>query len=144
LKQPNDEMQDAGTSSGGLIVLDASSLTSLLLDPKAGEHSVVRGARLLAPSLLPYEVTNVLRRLQATGRLASRHATQAFSDLATLDIDYWAWALLAERTWQLRTNLSSYDAAYVALAERTDALLVTRDARLARAPGIGCEVKVLS
>lgn len=140
--RPTDVL--AGASSDGLIVLDASSLTSLLLDPTAAEHSLVRGARLLAPSLLPYEVTNVLRRLQAAGRLASRHATQAFSDLATLDIGYWDWALLAERVWQLRANLSSYDAAYVALAERTEALLVTRDARLAQAPGIGCAVKVFS
>lgn len=86
----------------------------------------------------------MLRRLQAAGRLASRHATQAFSDLATLDIEFWDWALLAERVWELRVNLSSFDAAYVALAERTDALLVTRDAALARAPEVRCAVEVLT
>jgi len=127
-----------------LIVLDASSMTALLLDPEAGEHAVVRGAQLLAPSVLPYEVANVLRRLQSMPRLAARHASQAFADFAALDVELWDWSLIADRVWQLRANLSSYDAAYVALAELTAATLVTRDARLTRAPDIRCAVEVFS
>lgn len=140
----SDDASQASRASDRLLVLDASSLTALLLDSDAAEHSVVRGAQLLAPSLLPYEVANVLRRLQTSRRLTARHASVAFADLAILDIEFWDWALLAERVWQLRHNLSSYDAAYVALAERTDALLVTRDAALARAPGVRCAVEVLT
>ncbi len=104
----------------------------------------MQGARLLAPSVLPYEVANVLRRLQTTRRLAARHASQAFADLTVLDVELWDWSLIADRVWQLRANLSSYDAAYVALAELTAATLFTRDARLARAPDIRCAVEVFS
>lgn len=125
-----------------LIVLDASSMAALLLDPDAGEHGIVRGAHLLAPSVLSYEVANVLRRLQSTRLLAAAHADQAFADFAAVDIELWHWSVIAERVWQLRPSLSSYDAAYVALGERTGATLVTRDARLARAPGIRCDVEV--
>lgn len=130
------------TASARLVVLDASSMTALLLNPEAGEHAVVRGAELLAPSVLPYEVANVLRRLHSKRRLASRHASQAFADFTTLDVALWDWSLISDRVWQLRANLSSYDAAYVALAELTSATLLTRDARLARAPGIRCAIEV--
>jgi predicted nucleic acid-binding protein len=139
-----DEARPSGNAPERLIVLDASSLTALLLDPEAGEHAVVRGTRLLAPSVLPYEVANVLRRLQSMRRLAVRHASQAFADFTALDVELWDWSLLADRAWQLRANLSSYDAAYVALAELTAATLLTRDARLAGAPGIRCAVEVFS
>ena len=140
-------------SAGGLptdvadvrpIVLDASSTTALLIDPDAGEHDVVRGSHLLAPSVLPYEVANVLRRLTGMRRLTERDADQAFADFAMLDIQLWEWHIVADRVWQLKANLSSYDAAYVALAELTSATLITRDARLARAPGIRCAVEVFS
>ncbi|WP_200921769.1 type II toxin-antitoxin system VapC family toxin [Agromyces sp. Leaf222] len=124
------------------IVIDASSMCALLISADAPEHAGVRGAQLLAPSVLPYEVANVLRRLSSAGRLADAHADQAFTDYLDLAVELWDWALLGERTWRLRHNLSSYDAAYVALAELTDATLLTRDARLARAPGIQCRVVV--
>lgn len=139
-----DARRQSVDASGRTIVIDASSMTALLLDPEAGEYAAVHGARLLAPSVLPYEVANVLRRLSSARRLAARHASQAFADLATLDVELWDWSLIADRVWQLRANLSSYDAAYVALAELTAATLVTRDARLARAPGIRCTVEVCS
>jgi predicted nucleic acid-binding protein len=135
-----------GAAAPRLIVLDASSIAALLLDADAEEHSVAAepGARLLAPSLLPYEIANVLRRLQSARRLAGHHADQAFADLALLEIEFWNWSLLADRVWELRSNLTSYDASYVALAELTDATLITRDARLARAPGLRCTVALCS
>lgn len=126
------------------LVVDASSMTALLLDAEAAEHEFVRSAYLIAPSVLPYEVMNVLRRLTLTQRIAQRHADQAFEDFADLAVDTWDWSTLATRTWSLRANLSSYDAAYVALAELTGATLITRDARLSRAPGIACAVEVFA
>jgi predicted nucleic acid-binding protein len=127
-----------------LIVLDASSTVALLLDAEANEHAMVRRGMLHAPSLLPYEIANVLRRLQGARLLAADQADQAFRDFAALDVELWHWASLADRAWQLRENLSSYDAAYVALAERIGAPLVTRDARLARAPGTRCAITVIA
>ncbi|GAA1058497.1 ribonuclease VapC9 [Agromyces luteolus] len=126
------------------LVLDASSVVGLLLDPDAEEHAIASRGSLHAPSIVPYEVSNVLRRLQGAGKLADRDAEQAFADYAALDIELWPWPTLGERVWQLRGNLSSYDAAYVALAERIDATLVTRDARLARAPGTTCAITVVA
>ncbi|MBM7505945.1 type II toxin-antitoxin system VapC family toxin [Agromyces aurantiacus] len=127
-----------------LVVVDASSMAAVLLDADAGEHAVMRGAQLLAPSLLPYEVANVLRRLESAGRLAPDHADQAFRDFTGLDLELWPWPVLADRVWQLRANLSTYDAAYVALAETTGATLLTRDSRLGRAPGPGCTIEVFA
>ena len=124
------------------IVIDASSMTALLLDAEAGEHERASGSQLIAPSVLPYEVANVLRRLTLAGRLSMADADQAFADFTTLAVELWDWATLAARTWSLRANLSTYDAAYVALAELADATLITRDARLARAPGLRCPVEV--
>lgn len=117
-------------------------MTALLLDAEAGEHELVSGSQLIAPSVLPYEVANVLRRLTLAGRLTAADADQAFDDFTALAVDLWDWAAIAARAWSLRVNLSSYDAAYVALAELVDATLVTRDARLARAPGLGCPVEL--
>jgi len=143
-RHTGEGIRRSSDASARLIVLDASSMAALLLDPEAGEHAVVRSAQLLAPSVLPYEVANVLRRLHSMRRLAARHASQAFADFTGLDVELWDWSLITDRVWQLRANLSSYDAAYVALAELAAATLLTRDARLARAPGIRCAVEVFS
>ncbi|WP_188744718.1 type II toxin-antitoxin system VapC family toxin [Agromyces bauzanensis] len=124
------------------LVVDASSMTALLLDAEAGEPELVSGSQLIAPSVLPYEVANVLRRLTLAGRLTAAEADQAFDDFTALAVDLWDWAAIAASAWSLRANLSSYDAAYVALAELVDATLVTRDGRLARAPGLGCPVEL--
>lgn len=126
------------------IVIDASSMTALLLDAEAGEHDLVSGSHLIAPTVLPYEVANVLRRLTLAGRLSAADADQAFDDFTALTVELWDWATVAARTWSLRANLSSYDAAYVALAELVGVALVTRDARLARAPGLGCPVELFN
>jgi predicted nucleic acid-binding protein len=89
---------------------------------------------------LPWETANVIRRQELAGTISSDQAVQAHADLIGLTIELWPYALLAPRTWQLRKNLSVYDAGYVALAEALDIQLVTLDRRLARTSGISCTV----
>lgn len=128
------------------VVADASAIVALLIDPgAAGDAVAVRlaGTTAFAPSLLPFEVANVLRRRRNAGLLSPAEAELAHVELLELPIDLWPWESLAPRAWELGSNLSSYDAAYVALAEELGTTLVTRDARLARAPGIRCRVDVI-
>ena len=100
----------------------------------------VRGTDLLAPALLPFETANILRRHELAGLVSGDLAAQAHADLGDLAVELWPYELLAGRVWELRRNLSSYDASYVALAELAGATLVTLDRRMATAPGIGCAV----
>ena len=97
---------------------------------------------LFAPTLLPYECSNVIRRAEFSRAISADQAAQAHVDLLDLAVDLWPSDLLATRAWELRANLSSYDAAYVALAEMLTAPLVTLDQRILRAPGITCSVSV--
>ncbi|RXZ68322.1 type II toxin-antitoxin system VapC family toxin [Agromyces albus] len=129
-----------------LVVVDASAIVTLLIDPgEPGEviASRLRDAAVLAPALLPFEVANVLRRRMNARLLSGAEAALAHADLLDLPIDLWPWEALATRAWELGSNLSSYDASYVALAEETDATLLTRDRRIAAAPGIRCRVDVV-
>jgi predicted nucleic acid-binding protein len=132
-------------SARELLVVDASAMVSLLIDPgPAGTAIAARlgDSALMAPALLPFEVANVLRRRRNAGFLSPGEATLAHDDLMKLSIEMWPWETLASRAWQLGDNLSSYDAAYVALAEMTDATLVTGDKRIAAAPGVKCAIEV--
>jgi predicted nucleic acid-binding protein len=125
------------------IVCDASAIIAALLDSGPdGQWASGRiaDAQLFGPTLLPFECANVMRRLQLSGAVSPDQASQAHSDLTDLPIHYWPYDALAERIWELRTNLSSYDAAYVALGEELDATVVTLDRRITRAPGLRCEV----
>ncbi|MCG2797977.1 MAG: type II toxin-antitoxin system VapC family toxin [Cellulomonas sp.] len=127
------------------VVLDASALIGLLLDPgERGEHiaDLVSTAQLHAPALLPYEVANVLRRLHLSGRLSAAEAAVAHDDATRLPVELWPYEVVAARVWELRGGLTAYDAAYVALAEYLGATLLTADRRLAGAPGLRCEVVV--
>jgi predicted nucleic acid-binding protein len=103
---------------------------------------VCAGATLYAPALLPFECANIIRRHEAAGLIGSDQAAQAHADLLDLAVELWPYETLAARVWELRQNLTSYDAAYVALAEAIDVPLVTFDRRLARASGIRCTVRV--
>jgi predicted nucleic acid-binding protein len=85
--------------------------------------------------LLDVEFMQVLRRLVREGTLTPKRAGEAIEDLAALRITRYAPVLLLQRIWRLRQNLSAYDAAYVALAENLQAPLITRDQRIAAAPG---------
>jgi predicted nucleic acid-binding protein len=118
-------------------------VVALLLDGGAdgewGTHALA-GASLIAPALLAIEVANIIRRFELAGKVSSDQASQAHDDFVALVIEYWPYELLLPRAWELRHNLSSYDASYVSLAEFTQASLVTLDRRVARAPGLRCPV----
>jgi predicted nucleic acid-binding protein len=121
-----------------LIVLDASAALELLLMTETGERLVERifapTETLHAPELLDLEVAQVLRRYERGKALAASRAAEALDDLAALPLERYSHRLLLPRAWDLRANLTLYDAAYVALAELLDAPLLTCDAALARAP----------
>ncbi len=125
------------------IVCDASALVALLLDDGADGRwaaDMLAGAELAAPSLATFEVANIIRRHLLAGLVSSDQAAQAHADLLDLAIECWPYGTLAPRAWELRRNLSSYDASYVALAELLNAPLATLDGRIARAPGVRCRV----
>jgi predicted nucleic acid-binding protein len=129
-----------------MIVVDASIVTTALADDGADgdmARARLRGERLAAPAILDIEVLSAWRRLVATGALDDRRARLATADLRALRIGLAPHAPLLDRCWELRDNLTIYDAAYVALAEILDAPVLTADARLARAPGTRCPIEVL-
>lgn len=128
------------------LVVDASAVISLVLDPGergAGVANLIRDADLHAPALLPFEVTNVLRRQRLAGRLSRVEATMALDGAASLPTELWPMGVYSARVWELADSLTSYDASYVALAEFLNATLVTADRRLVRAPGIACEAALV-
>lgn len=125
------------------VVCDASALVALLLDGGPDGRwatDALTGADLLAPTLAPFEAANIIRRHALAGHVGADQAAQAHADLRDLAIEQWPYELLAARAWQLRENLSIYDASYVALAELADATLVTLDRAIAGAPGLRCTI----
>lgn len=98
------------------------------------------GAELAAPALMAYETANIIRRHELAGLVSPDQAEQAHADLVDLAIQQWPYEAITARAWQLRGNLSIYDASYVALAELVEAKLVTLDRRIARAPGPRCAI----
>lgn len=130
-----------------MIVVDASVLVGVVAEDDDDAHLArqrLSDCRLFAPELVNVEVTSAIRRARRAGRIGAERAVHALADLAFLPLSRVSHTLLIGRVWDLRDNLTPYDAVYVALAELLDAPLFTRDARLARAPGIRCEVVVLS
>lgn len=130
-----------------MIVVDASVVLDLLLGAHGAEALSKRvfasGQTLHAPHLLDLEVAQVLRRFCARGDLTAGRAGEALADLLDLPLIRYPHDLFLERIWQLRENLTVYDAAYVALAEALSATLVTRDARLGRSPGHEANIEVV-
>jgi predicted nucleic acid-binding protein len=129
-----------------VLVVDASVLAPALADD--GMDGDVARARLrdhalVAPELIDLETLSVIRRQFHAGRLDARRAELARVDLVELPLRRAAHAPLLARCWELRDHLTVYDAAYVALAELLEVVLVTADARLANAPGLRCELDVL-
>ncbi len=86
----------------------------------------------------------MLRRAVAAGEFDHVRALRALGRLADIPIERHSHVPLLHRIWELRDNLSPYDAAYVALAEALGVTLLTADARLGRAPGPRCAIEVLS
>lgn len=131
-----------------MIVVDASLVVAALVDGGPGgtwaEGVLEEADPLAAPHLLPAEVANVLRRASLAGELGDDVASLAHADLLALRVELFPWEPLAHRAWDLRRNLTTYDACYVALAEALGAPLATLDERLARAAGPRCEFVVPS
>lgn len=129
-----------------MIVVDASVLAPALADDE-GDGDLVRarlhGEQLAAPDLIDLEVISTLRRAARAGRLDDRRSNQALTDLAALPLKRVPHLPLLPRIWELRDNLTAYDAAYVALAEALGGPLLTADGPLARASGVRCEVELL-
>jgi predicted nucleic acid-binding protein len=129
-----------------MIVLDASAAVDWLLRTPAGQRIenriYSRNETLHTPHLLDLEVAQVLRRLVRQGAVSVRRADEAVHDLLDLRINRYAHFVLLARIWQLRHNFSANDAAYIVLAERLGAALVTRDGRLAAASGHAATVEL--
>lgn len=128
-------------------VVDASVLVPALANDEAeGDkaRSLVSNRLLVAPELIDVEVVSALRRLVRTGAVSVTRAHEALRDLPLSPIARSPHAPLVQRMWELRENVSAYDASYVALAEAMDAALITSDRRLASAPGLRCEVELIS
>ena len=98
----------------------------------------MRAGGLVAPHLALVEATNILRRFELEGRLGRMEAGAAARDLLLLDLELVPFTPFAERVWELRANVTSYDAWYVAVAEQCDLPLATLDRHLARATGPRC------
>ena len=123
------------------VVVDASALVAALVDAGPdGEWATTELTRhdLAAPHLMPVEAANILRRAVLAGDLSADVATLAHADLARLRIELFPYEPHADRVWELRDNLTTYDAWYVAVAEVLDSPIVTLDRRVARATGPRC------
>ncbi len=129
-----------------MIVLDASAVVDWLLQTPAGQRIeqriYARNDTLHTVHLLDVEFAQVLRRLVREGTLARKRAEEAMEDLIAVRVTRYASVVLLHRIWQLRQNLSAYDAAYVALAEELKAPLITRDQKIAAAPGHSATIEV--
>lgn len=125
-------------------VADASVIVTALLAPRSAAADALREHDgLLVPAVLTrIEVLDALRRQVVHERMSSAQAEQAERQLAALTLRE-RTELSYGRIWELRSNLRLYDAAYVALAERLDVPLLTRDARLAKAPGPRCAFQLV-
>lgn len=129
-----------------MLVVDASVLSIALADDGPDGDAArarLRGEVLAAPELVDLEVASVLRRQNRAGLLDTRRAGLALTDLAVVPMQRASHLRLLGRCWELRDNLTTYDAAYVALAEALDATLLTGDRRLARAAGPTCIIELL-
>jgi predicted nucleic acid-binding protein len=130
-----------------VIVLDASAVVAMLLGTGSEAERIRRkvespGESLHVPHLMDLEVLHTVRRQTLLGTLSRKRGVEALEDLKNTAFVRYPHAPLVDRIWDLKNNLTAYDAAYVALAEALDTPLITLDDRLARAPGIRAAVEV--
>jgi len=129
-----------------VLVVDASVLVTALADDDVDGNRArerLRGEDLASPELVDLEVASVLRKQLAAGTVDDRRAQLALQDLADLPLRRASHRPLVARCWELRENLTVYDASYVALAEALEVPLLTADARIARAPALKCLIEVM-
>ncbi len=125
-------------------VVAASVLVAALVDvgpSGAWAEEILASGSLYAPELVGVEVTNILRRLERAKQITTPEANAAHDDLMQLDIELFGFESFAPRVWELRNNVTSYDAWYVAVAESLALPLVTLDEKLARVRGVSCEFR---
>jgi len=131
-----------------VIVVDASVVANALADDGAdgdlARRRLLDAGELAAPDLVDVETTSVLRRRWLAGDLSARRFSTAVDDLGDLAVVRVPTLPLMRRAYELRANVTAYDAAYVALAEHLGRVLLTADSRLSRAPGITCTVEVVT
>jgi predicted nucleic acid-binding protein len=130
-----------------VIVVDASVLTDALVDDghqgDSARNELAADPQWAAPGHLIVEVVSAIRGKVLGGTLTVARASEAIAALPQLVVTHVGAADLVDRMWQLRDNLTAYDAAYVAAAEALGCLLVTGDARLAKASGVRCGIIVI-
>jgi predicted nucleic acid-binding protein len=130
-----------------VIVVDASVLATVVGDDgpdgRRARTEVRAGRDLAAPDLVDVETVAVLRKRWLAGDLSDRRFAGAVEDLEDLDLDRFPTLAFMRRAYQLRGNVTPYDAAYIALAETLGCELLTADRRLAKAPGPRCVVRLL-
>jgi predicted nucleic acid-binding protein len=131
-----------------MIVLDASVIANIVGDDgTAGDRArrVLLGMKNAAvPDLADVETTSVLRRRWRAGDLSERRFSAAVDDLVVLPLTRYPTRPLLRRAFELRHNVTAYDACYVALAESLDCTLYTADARLAKASGPTCPIELVA
>lgn len=123
------------------LVVDASVVVAALIDTGpvgAWAEDQLAAGPLAAPHLMPVEVANILRRSALAGEISADTASLAHQDLLSLPLDLFTYSTCAQRVWELRANVTAYDAWYAALAETLDAALATLDVKLSRAAGPRC------
>lgn len=130
-----------------MIVIDASAVLEMLLASSTGSRVSDRvldpGETVCAPHLIDLEVLQVLRRYDLSGDLCPSRAAEALQDFLDLPIERYPHDLFLVRIWEMRHNVTAYDAAYLALAEALDAELITTDSRLAAASGHSARIQVI-
>jgi predicted nucleic acid-binding protein len=122
-----------------MIVVDASVIIHVLVDAAVEPHIIdqLESANgLLAPHIIDLEVINGIRKQFFLKKLQAQQALEAINDFKSLTIDRRLTETLIDRIWELRSNLTPYDAAYVALAETVDLPLITRDSKIAKVKGL--------
>lgn len=132
-----------------MIVVDASLVVEWLLGTSVGRqiqfrHMLPKQRVLCAPHLLDIEVANALRLLQRGGDVSADRAHEALIDLRDAPIERFPHAFLLPRVWELRDNVTAYDALYLALAEVLPAKLITLDARMVRTPNVDADIELLT
>jgi predicted nucleic acid-binding protein len=125
-----------------VIVVDASAALAALLNAGPARQALSE-QQLHAPHLIDTEVASGLRRKVLAEEIPADAGWAALDTLRRLGMTRYPGFSLLERGWELRGNLSAYDATYVALAEHLACGLLTADGRLSRAPGIRCPVTVI-
>ena len=124
------------------VVVDSSVIIAALVD--VGSHGVwaedvLDGGALYAPELVRVEATNILRRFERAKLITTPEANAAQDDLMQLEMELFSFEPFADRVWELRRNVTSYDAWYVAVAEALELPLATLDKALSRSKGVACK-----